>query len=315
MEELSHSANEVLAAPANQRSEMTGAGDSVAISQIKDANIPSGKPDFVGWRSCEPWLPQPRFRHNLILPPAIRKNHGSKKLLGWVSAEIALRVFGEKFGNRDPQRFRQLQKLGIGHPLHPSFDSGNDASGHIPTNQLARNSKLCLRHVFAVPNSHDLRANNVARGFHLKPRTICTFCIEIVWISRQLVWKSRQKAMLRVHAIALPSPIHGHGLFAQEPISAGDVIWAFDPPFDLRFSEEDLRKLAPAAQRQVLYYSSFEQHSGCYLLTGDDDRFINHSDSPNAVDGGDSITALRDIQPGEEITLDYSQLGYSFRCK
>lgn len=67
MEELSHSTNEVLAAPANQRSEMTGAGDSVAISQIKDANIPSGKPDFVGWRACEPWLPQPRSKHTYIL--------------------------------------------------------------------------------------------------------------------------------------------------------------------------------------------------------------------------------------------------------
>jgi len=121
--------------------------------------------------------------------------------------------------------------------------------------------------------------------------------------------------MLRVHATAQPSLIHGQGLFAHQHIKAGETIWAFDPPFDVRYTENELRNLSPHAQRQVLYYSSFENDCGCYLLTGDDDRFINHSDTPNATDGGNTITAIRDILPGEEITLDYRQLGYSFRCK
>ncbi|MBK8092229.1 MAG: SET domain-containing protein [Verrucomicrobiaceae bacterium] len=121
--------------------------------------------------------------------------------------------------------------------------------------------------------------------------------------------------MLRVHAAAQPSAIHGNGLFARQFIAAGEVIWAFDPPFDVRFTEEQLQALPPPAQQQALYYSSFEKHCGCYLLTGDDDRFMNHSDTPNALDHGDVITAIRDIQPGEEITLDYNQLGYSFRSK
>lgn len=121
--------------------------------------------------------------------------------------------------------------------------------------------------------------------------------------------------MLRVHATAQPSSIHGYGLFARQAIKAGETIWAYDPPFDVRFTEDDLRRLSTHAQRQALYYSSFERSHGCYLLTGDDDRFINHSDTPNATDGGDAITALRDIQPDEEITLDYGQLGYSFCSK
>jgi uncharacterized protein len=121
--------------------------------------------------------------------------------------------------------------------------------------------------------------------------------------------------MLRVHAVAKPSAIHGYGLFAQQHIKAGEVIWAFDPPFDVRFTEADLEKLAPPAQQQALYYSSFEKHTGCYLLTGDDDRFVNHSDTPSALDHGDVITAIHDIKPDEEITLDYSQFDYSFRSK
>lgn len=121
--------------------------------------------------------------------------------------------------------------------------------------------------------------------------------------------------MLRVHATAQPSPIHGYGLYAQQHIKSGEMIWAFDPPFDVRFTEDDLKRLSPHAQRQVRYYSSFEAINGCYLLTGDDDRFINHSDTPNATDGGDAITALCDITPGEEITLDYGQLGCEFCSK
>ncbi|MBI5410517.1 MAG: SET domain-containing protein [Nitrospirae bacterium] len=121
--------------------------------------------------------------------------------------------------------------------------------------------------------------------------------------------------MLKVDAVARPSEIHGLGLFAQVFIPAGTVIWEYAPPFDVVFTEAQLRQLSQPAQRQVLYYAAFDSEQGAYLLSGDDDRFINHSDTPTAKDGGHVVVALMDIPQGAEITLDYREIGSTFRSK
>lgn len=105
------------------------------------------------------------------------------------------------------------------------------------------------------------------------------------------------------------------GLFAEVCIPKGTTIWQFEPPFDVQFTKEQLEALSEPAQRQVLYYSTFDESDGRYLLSGDDDRFINHSDTPNCQDGGHVVVAVADITAGEEITLDYRTLGNAFRTK
>ena len=121
--------------------------------------------------------------------------------------------------------------------------------------------------------------------------------------------------MLQVAASARVSNIHGLGLFAEARIPAGTIVWRLEPPFDVVFTEAQLEILSEHARRQVLYYATYEATIGAHLLSGDDDRFINHSDVPNCRDQGDTIVALRDIEEGEEITLDYAELGYTFRSK
>ncbi len=87
-----------------------------------------------------------------------------------------------------------------------------------------------------------------------------------------------------------PSKIHGKGLFAGDHIPAGTVIgWLQtvpsreDGPYVLWISESEAREVT------------------CDL------KFINHSDDPNACYYDDlSVMALRDINPGEEITHNYS---------
>lgn len=121
--------------------------------------------------------------------------------------------------------------------------------------------------------------------------------------------------MLQVDAVAKNSPIHGLGLFAQIHIPAGTVIWKFEPPFDVKFTEAELKLLSIPAQKQVIYYATFESRSQLYLLSGDDDRFINHSESPNAIDDGHEVVAAREIFPGDEITLDYRTIEYELKTK
>lgn len=91
------------------------------------------------------------------------------------------------------------------------------------------------------------------------------------------------------------SPAHGRGVFATAPIQTGALILAFTGP-----------RLHRSEIRPDLYHLQVSEE--WYLgPSGDLDDHVNHSCAPNAgfADGLD-LVALRDIQPGEEITWDYS---------
>jgi len=117
--------------------------------------------------------------------------------------------------------------------------------------------------------------------------------------------------MLHVEAHAKVSSIHGIGLFADQFIPAGTVIWRFQVGFDVELSDEDFARLTEVAQKQVRRYAYSFPIGRRYFLSSDDDRFTNHSDTPNThfVDG--CTVAARDIQPGEELTTDYREFGMS----
>jgi SET domain-containing protein len=86
------------------------------------------------------------------------------------------------------------------------------------------------------------------------------------------------------------SRIHGKGLFAGGPISAGTVIgWLQVKP----------------AKRDGSYVLWLDESRAVEVTC--ELRFINHSDRPNACYYDDlSVVALRDIETGEEITHDYA---------
>jgi SET domain-containing protein len=107
------------------------------------------------------------------------------------------------------------------------------------------------------------------------------------------------------------SPIHGIGLYADEFIAEGTVIWKFNQVIDIWLRREDIDALSCASREQIEKYSYRAQHTGLYALCGDDARFFNHSADPNCFDVCHSIEvdltiAGRDINPGEELTCDYA---------
>jgi hypothetical protein len=115
--------------------------------------------------------------------------------------------------------------------------------------------------------------------------------------------------MLLINAKVGLSQIHGLGLIAQQRILAGTVVWEYRPGFDLEFSDEDLNQLSAASRSQVLHYcdGDFCPERKVWTLSGDDARFTNHADDANTInsDDGQQTVAVRDIDPGEEITWDY----------
>lgn len=110
------------------------------------------------------------------------------------------------------------------------------------------------------------------------------------------------------------SKIHGKGLFADQDIKKGQIIWKYNPLIDRRIPQKKLLQLPSFVQKFIKYYSYLNDW-GEFVLCGDGARYINHSDNPNTEDKmtfwnklfrreGISI-ASRNIKKGEEITSKY----------
>jgi SET domain-containing protein len=127
--------------------------------------------------------------------------------------------------------------------------------------------------------------------------------------------------MLLIQTKIGPSTIHGIGLFADEFIKKGTIIWKFNPAFDMRFDESQLESLSESARKQFFNYVYLNPRMNKYVLCFDDCRFINHSDDPNRLEvpsGGPEEgldIAARDIQKGEELTCDYGSFDVLFKEK
>jgi len=101
------------------------------------------------------------------------------------------------------------------------------------------------------------------------------------------------------------SPLHGLGCFATVRLLKGSCIAEYT-------GERITRKEAMRRMRRSNGKRISELGAGCYIdgnVNGNQTQYINHSCDPNSdafVMGGSLIIfALREIAPGEEITVDY----------
>lgn len=115
--------------------------------------------------------------------------------------------------------------------------------------------------------------------------------------------------MLTVNASSGASHIHRLGLFANEFIPKGQKVAEYREGFDLALSEDQVSALPCNVREQFVRHAFFHQGSGRFILDSDDGRFTNHSDDANTRQTGLMSYAVRDISPGEELTLDYRELG------
>lgn len=90
-----------------------------------------------------------------------------------------------------------------------------------------------------------------------------------------------------------PSDIHGQGLFAVESIPGNTLVLVYDG-----YVVRDIEATA----------------LDCFMVDGkverttNEMRWLNHSDTPNAIFVGVDIYAQRDIGAGEEVTVSYTNL-------
>jgi len=111
--------------------------------------------------------------------------------------------------------------------------------------------------------------------------------------------------MLIVKASVRPSHIHNVGLSADEAIRRGTSVWQFDPRFDFVFDADEMADIPEFQRHFIKHFGALEKTSNAYILSLDDSRFMNHADDPNLEATKTGIIARRDIQKGEEMTIDY----------
>lgn len=116
--------------------------------------------------------------------------------------------------------------------------------------------------------------------------------------------------MLLVKTRIGPSSIHGTGLFADEFIPKGAVIWRFIEGLDIDIPQSQYDDLPIHAQRYLQTHGFYD--SGRWIMSGDHGQFINHSTNANTITGRgrDDLTATVNIQIGEEITEDYKSFDF-----
>ncbi|MCC7265531.1 MAG: SET domain-containing protein [Candidatus Latescibacteria bacterium] len=99
----------------------------------------------------------------------------------------------------------------------------------------------------------------------------------------------------------------GHGVFATRFIPRGTLTWVLCQ-LDQIYTPEQVETL-PAPYRRIMDTYAYINADGTWVLCWDWGRYMNHSCAPNTLGlGAYADVAVRDIQPGEQITCEYGML-------
>jgi SET domain-containing protein len=119
---------------------------------------------------------------------------------------------------------------------------------------------------------------------------------------------------LKVKASIRPSEISDMGLFAGEDIPQGTVVFDWNNQVDQEYSLNYPDMLPSATKKEFMDLASVDNNG--WFLAGDGAAYFNHSENPNvSVDNGPispakrTRRANRDINAGEELTMDYAEIG------
>ena len=106
----------------------------------------------------------------------------------------------------------------------------------------------------------------------------------------------------------LPSNIFGRGLFTAEAVRKGTIVCCFTSGAKIITEAQFLQGIRDETH---LVVRTGTRYAGKYFTIGNEDQpytFINHSPDPNLLCHCGLVVALRDLPPGEEMTLDYRTL-------
>lgn len=99
----------------------------------------------------------------------------------------------------------------------------------------------------------------------------------------------------------------GYGVFATSFIPRGTIVYVRDA-LEVRVSEQD-PLMNHAHYRQIVERYGYREADGVHIISWDIAKYVNHSCDSNSLSTGYGFEiAIRDIQPGEQLTDDYGML-------
>ncbi len=99
----------------------------------------------------------------------------------------------------------------------------------------------------------------------------------------------------------------GYGVVAKKLIKKGTIVWVLDN-LDREFTPLEILEMEDI-YKDILDTYTFRNNKGNHVLCWDNGRFVNHSFNSNCLTTAyDFEIAIRDIEPGEQLTDDYGYL-------
>ena len=108
----------------------------------------------------------------------------------------------------------------------------------------------------------------------------------------------------------------GYGIVATKLIPEGTITWVQDE-LDQVYTPEQVAEMSAFTQEMIDKFT-FRNNQGNFVLCWDTAKYVNHSFNSNCISTAyDFEIAIRDIQPGEELTDDYGYLNVTqaFKAK
>ncbi|OYV63451.1 MAG: hypothetical protein B7X03_01870 [Parcubacteria group bacterium 21-58-10] len=99
------------------------------------------------------------------------------------------------------------------------------------------------------------------------------------------------------------------GIFADQDIKKGDLIFTASPILDVNITQEQFDSLPETEKQEVKYWGFWIESEKVWHVDFDNIHFINHSFTANTTQDFSHpeayLVATKDIQKGEELTQNY----------
>ena len=109
-------------------------------------------------------------------------------------------------------------------------------------------------------------------------------------------------------------PEAGKGAFSNQYVKQGQLVSKWNNKKDKNYQDSELKFMKPDEKNEFEEFASLEDNR--WYLSGDNAKYMNHSSDPNVgvlpgvgPNAKRERIALRDINKGEELTIDYNEVG------
>ncbi|MBX2866640.1 SET domain-containing protein [Candidatus Kaiserbacteria bacterium] len=102
---------------------------------------------------------------------------------------------------------------------------------------------------------------------------------------------------------------HGVGLFTDEDLEKGQLVYTASPLLDVDLTQEQFDQLTDQERAEVMWWGYFDEPSQRWHVDFDVSKFINHSEEGVLTQSEDHdeayLVTTRDVRKGEELTQNY----------